>query len=139
MIVPDSNVISELMKAEPAAEVFGWAGSLRGETFFTTAVNQVEVRFGLETMPPGRRRESLRKSAVQMFERYFRCRILPFDDKAALPYAVIVARRQKAGRRIDKFDARVASIAAHHRMAVATRDVRGFEDCGVDLINPWTA
>jgi predicted nucleic acid-binding protein len=139
VIILDTNVISELMKSEPAAAVFGWVGRWRGEALFTTAVNQAEVLFGLEVMHPGRKRESLRHTAVRMFEQYFRDRILPFDLNAAQPYADIVARRQKAGRPIDELDAQIASIAAYRTMAVATRDTTGFDNCGIQIINPWTA
>src|SRR6202158_1401923 len=76
----------------------------------------------------GRKRESLRYTAVQMFEQYFRDRILPFDLNAAQPYANIVAGRQKVGRPIDELDAQIASIAAYRTMAVATRDTAGFDN-----------
>jgi len=139
VIILDTNVISELMKVAPAAAVFGWVGSLRGDFLFTTALNQAEVMFGIEILPIGRKRDSLRDSAKRMFAQYFQDRILPFDTNAARRYADIVAHRQSAGRRIDKFDAQIVSVAAHHNMAVATRDVAGFEDCGVQVINPWNA
>ncbi len=42
------------------------------------------------------------------------------------------------GRPIGEFDAQIAAIARHHRFAVVTRNVRDFEDCGIELVNPWT-
>ena len=139
MIILDTNVVSELMKIDPAAEVFTWVASWSGEDLFTTAVTQAEVLFGLATMPAGRKRESLNNSAAAMFDRYFRGRILPFDEHAARTYADITAKRQRAGRPMKQFDAQIASIAAHRNMAVATRDTSHFEDCGIQVINPWTA
>jgi predicted nucleic acid-binding protein len=139
VIILDTNVIAELMKSEPAKEVFDWVARRRGEDLFTTAVNQAEVLFGLALMSAGHKRELLRNASVRMFEQYFHGRILPFDHNAAQPYADIVARRQRAGTPIDELDAQIASIAAHRTMAVATRDTGGFENCGIQVINPWTA
>jgi predicted nucleic acid-binding protein len=139
VIILDTNVISELMKADPAAAVLGWVGRRRGADLFTTAVNHAEVLYGIEVMPRGRRRESLSSRAVEMFERYFRDRILSFDHNAARAYAAIVAHRERTGRPIDELDAQIAAIAADRRMSIATRDAGGFEDCGIEVVNPWAA
>jgi predicted nucleic acid-binding protein len=139
MIILDTNVISELMKIEPAAKVFGWVDRLPLNEVFTTAVSQAEVLFGIAAMPAGRRRQQLEDRAIRMFEQHFRGLILPFDETAAQPYADIVVRRRRAGTPIDKFDAQIAAIATSRRMTVATRDVGDFENCGIHVVNPWTA
>ena len=38
-----------------------------------------------------------------------------------------------------ELDAQIAAIARIRDMAVATRNTRDFENCGIDLINPWEA
>jgi predicted nucleic acid-binding protein len=139
VIILDTNVLSELMKVEPTVKVFGWVNDFRREDLFTTAISQAEILFGLAVMPDGRKKESLRDASSRMFEHEFRGRILPFGRDAAQPYADILASRRRTGRPMDDFDAQIASIAAHRGMAVATRDVGGFEDCGIEVINPWTA
>ena len=139
MIILDTNVISELMKIKPASGVFGWVHGWRADELFTTAVNQAEVLFGLAVMPAGRKKELLRDGAIRMFEQQFRGRILAFDHEAARSYADLVAGRRRAGRPIKEFDAQIASIALRRGMAVATRDTDDFEDCGLQVVNPWTA
>ena len=62
---------------------------------------------------------------------------MAFDVAAAEAYSVIVVAREKAGRPIDAFDAMIAAIARMNGASVVTRDISGFEGCGVDLINPW--
>jgi toxin FitB len=41
------------------------------------------------------------------------------------------------GRRMGELDAQIAAIARSRNYAVATRDIQGFEVCGIELINPW--
>ena len=139
MIILDANVLSELMKVEPDTIVYAWIGSCDADSLFTTAVCQAEILSGIATMPDGRRRQIRANTARLIFEGQFQGRILPFDDNAALPYAEIIASRRRTGRPIKEFDAQIASIAVCRGMAVATRDSSGFENCGIEVINPWTA
>ena len=67
----------------------------------------------------------------------FANRILPFDSAAARAYAEIAAARRAAGRPVSHPDNQIAAIARSHGMAVATRNIRDFEDMGIALINPW--
>jgi len=66
-------------------------------------------------------------------------RILPFDSVAPVHYAEIVTTRRRAGASIEAFDAQVAATAVAFGADVATRNVSGFEGCGLTLINPWAA
>jgi predicted nucleic acid-binding protein len=73
-----------------------------------------------------------------MFADQFHGRNLPFDQEAAPWYAKITAVRRRMGRPISEADAMIAAIARSRHAAVATRDVQGFEHCGVRIIDPWT-
>jgi predicted nucleic acid-binding protein len=90
-------------------------------------------------MAVGRKRAELAKEARAMFNMEFDGRILSFDRPAAEHYADIVARRKRSGRQIDALDAQIAAIARANAMGVATRNVTDFEECGLDIINPWNA
>jgi toxin FitB len=59
MIVLDTNVISEVIKPDPSAEVTGWLARERTPNIFTTAITQAELLYGIELMPRGRRRSTL--------------------------------------------------------------------------------
>ncbi len=137
MIILDTNVISEVMKASPATRVVKWLASNAQAKIFTTSVTQAETFFGLETMPHGRRREALYSAAVAMFKKQFAGRVLAFDGDASHIFAEIASARRRAGRPIGQFDCQIAAIARLHGAAIATRDLRDFADCGVDLIDPW--
>jgi predicted nucleic acid-binding protein len=53
-------------------------------------------------------------------------------------YGEIAAARRLAGKPISQFDAMIVSMARAHGASLATRNVRDFEDCGVQIVNPWT-
>jgi predicted nucleic acid-binding protein len=63
--------------------------------------------------------------------------VLAFTGAAARRYVDIVIARRQAGKPIEAFDALIAATALVAGAAVATRDVGGFEACGLTLINPW--
>ena len=56
MIVIDTNVISELWKIEPNPGVLAWIDAQAIETLYLSAITVAELRYGLATMPDGRRR-----------------------------------------------------------------------------------
>ena len=137
MIVLDTNVISELMRAEPHPRVFAWVGAQPRNTLYTTSINQAEILYGISVLPEGRRRDALVATAEAVFAEELANRILPFQGLSAAHYATIVMRRRVAGNPIEGFDALIAATALAAGAAVATRDVKGFEGCGLTVINPW--
>jgi predicted nucleic acid-binding protein len=139
LIILDTNVISELMRAEPDPAVFAWVAAQAPASLYTTSINKAEILYGIAALPQGRRRISLSARADAMFAEDFAERIVPFDAAAAAHYAEIVARRRRAGRPIEVLDAQIAAAVLTFGAELATRDVGGFADCGVTIINPWTA
>ena len=138
MILLDTNVLSEALKPLPSPIVLRWLAAQEPSSVFTTSVTQAEVLYGIETLPPGKRRTRLLAAVEKMFAEEFEGRILPFDEDSARAFAGIVAARDAAGRPISQFDAMIAAIARSNRAAVATRNTADFQHCGIDLINPWT-
>lgn len=137
MIILDTNVLSELMKSQPDKSVVRWIGEHKAASLFITTLTQAEILYGLEILPAGKRRTAIKKAAKAMFELDFAGRILPFDIKAAQLFATIVAQRRKIGRPISQIDAQIASITRSHDATLTTRNVDDFEECGIEIINPW--
>lgn len=73
MIVLDTNVLSELMRATPDGQVMRWLGRQARSSLYTTALNRAEVLYGIQALPHGRRRTALAAAAQAMFDRDFRC------------------------------------------------------------------
>lgn len=136
MIVVDTNVLSEEMKAAPDARVDAWFRSQSATELFTTTICEAEILLGVALLPDGQRKLALGAAAKKIFA-LFTARILPFDSAAASAYADIVAERRRLGRSIDDFDAQIAAIARSRGMALATRNVADFESIGLSIVNPW--
>lgn len=137
MIILDTNVVSELMKAAPAGRVVAWIAAQPASALYTTSITEAEILHGLALLPAGKRRNALESAAEAMFRGDFAGRILPFGSDAAHAYARIAADRRRAGRPISHFDAQIAAIARCAGAVIATRNVTDYERCGVKIINPW--
>ncbi len=136
MIILDTNVVSELMRASPAPAVASWVRQQERGSLKTTAVTIAEIRYGLARLPVSRRTTRLRETAEEVLAS-FPGQVLPFDDAAAVFYGDIAAARERAGRPIDEFDAQIAAISRAHRARLATRNTRDFDETGVGLVDPW--
>lgn len=137
MIVLDTNVLSELMRSEPAAAVFTWVSAQPRATLYTTSISKAEILYGIAVLAHGRRRLALAAAAEAMFADDFAGRVLPFDEAAAVRYAEIVASRRREGRPIEAFDAQIAAMAFVAGAGLASRDTGDFAGCGLTVINPW--
>lgn len=137
MIVLDTNVVSELMRAAPAPSVLGWFASFRASELWITAITAAELRFGAGRLPSGRRRDQITAAVEGLLEADFRGRVLPFDAAASVSYADLVVARERSGRPLAFPDAQIAAIAVTRGAALATHNVRDFADLGLSLINPW--
>src|SRR5438874_970541 len=80
VIVLDTNILSELMRSEPAAAVFAWVSAQPRATLYTTSVSKAEILYGIAVLPEGRRRLALAAAAEAMFTDDFAGRVLPFDE-----------------------------------------------------------
>ena len=138
MIVVDTNVISELMKATPSVAVKDWVLARSDRQLFTTSITLAEILYGIERLPRGRRQDLLRSAAEDVFTA-FEDQVLSFDRRAAVHYSWIVDTRERRGLPIDGFDAQIASICRTHDAGLATRNVKDFVHAGIDLVDPWRA
>ena len=137
MSILDTNVVSELMRPSPSEIVARWVDRQISTSLYISTITEAELRYGAELLPEGRRKNGLLSTMESMFREEFAGRILPFDRAAAQAYAVIAAARRAAGLSVEHSDCQIAAIARATGMSVVTRNVRDFESCGVDIINPW--
>lgn len=137
MIVLDTNVLSELLRATADPAVVRWTARQPVDSLFTTTVTQAEMLYGVQLLPAGLRRQQLEEAVETLFAEDFARRVLPFDGDAALAYARIAAERKRTGRPMSQFDAQIAAIAQSRGSHLATRNVDDFAGCGLCLVNPW--
>lgn len=137
MIVLDTNVLSELMRATPDPQVEHWIARRPASSLFVTTITQAEILYGVALLPSGKRRDRLRVAVDGLFEQDFAERLLPFDEAAAREFADIASGRKRRGSPISQFDAQIAAIAKSRGAELATRNVADFTDCGLAIVNPW--
>ncbi len=138
MILLDTNVVSEPLKASGDINVLAWIDAQIIETLYLSTISLAELRFGIAVLPEGKRRDKLHSSLEQRVLPLFAGRILSFDDPASRAYATLRACARTAGQAIAPTDGYIAAIAATHGFAVATRDTSPFDAAGLAVINPWT-
>ena len=136
MIVLDTNVVSEPLKANPETKVLDWLDNQSAETLFITTVSRAELRYGVLRLPDGKRKNALTAQVERVLD-LFKARMLDFDSLAAGKLSQIAADCEKKGNRALAPDAYIAACAAARGYAVATRNVRHFQHLGVRVINPW--
>ncbi len=136
MIVLDTNVLSGLMVPEDS-RVVAWLDEQPPESIWTTAVTIFEIRFGLELLAPGRRKRQLGDALTKVLDEDLQGRILPFDHEAAAEAANRAAERRAVGKPLDFRDIEIAGIVSSRRAKLATRNIRHFQDLGIELVDPW--
>ena len=136
MTILDTNVVSELMRSDPASGIASWVRDRDRRELRTTAITLAEIRYGIARLPDGRRKQALLAAADEIFSAFSE-QVLPVDTAAAEHYAVIVSGRERAGKPIAGFDALIAAVCRSHGAALATRNVSDFEGTGIEVIDPW--
>jgi toxin FitB len=139
MILIDTNVISELWKIEPDSGVLAWMDAQVVETLYLSAITVAELRYGLATMPEGKRRSIFEGRLEMEVLPAFTGRILPFDLDVSKAYAALMARARIQGKAISQSDGYIAATAKAHALIVATRDVAPFLAVNLAVTNPWSA
>ncbi len=137
MIVLDTNVFSELMRAQAESAVVDWLDRQEQDSLAVTAVTVAELFYGIARLPDGRRKSGLQQAALQMLDEEFADRVLPFDEDAAVHYAALVSQRERAGPPISMADAQIAAICRRHAATLATPNSKDFEGVDIVLANPW--
>lgn len=137
MILLDTNVVSEPLRALPDARVVQWLDEQPLETVYLSVITVAELRYGVARMPSGRRRSALRERLEDQVLPVFAGRLLVFDLAATQAYADLMARAQASGFCIGMADGLIAAIASANGMTVATRDTAPFSAAGVAFIDPW--
>ncbi len=137
MIILDTNILSEPMRADANPAVADWLDRQPADILYLTTVTVAELFLGTELMPLGGRRSRLEARIAEVVSTFGEERILPFDARAARLFAMIIARARGEGRSIGVADGQIAAVAAVHGFSVATRDTAPFIAAGVPVIDPW--
>lgn len=138
MIILDTNVLSALMHQAPDKKVVAWLDRQPRTAIWTSAITVLEVQFGLQIMPVGKRRSALIQAFEEVLEKIGH-RVAPFDAAAAQQTGDLMASRHKKGRPGELRDTMIAGIVLARHAALATRNTTHFDDISAQLIDPWDA
>lgn len=133
MILLDTNVVSELMRAAPAPEVLAWFRTAPPEPLALSAITAAELRYGIACLPKGRRKSALDATVTDMLDAEFAGLVLPFGRAEAEVYGELAARHRRAGRTVGQPDLMIAATALVREAGLATRNIRDFAATGLVL------
>ena len=133
----DTNVISEWARPQWDEGVVAWFAEEDEDRIYMSVASFAEIRFGIERLPAGKRREQLAAWLADDLPNRFEGRILEIDHRVAEAWGVMMARGQRLGANVTAMDAFFAATADVHGLILVTRNVRDFAQLGIRLLNPW--
>jgi hypothetical protein len=134
----DTNVLSEFnRRGEPDQRVKHWLETADTESLYASVLTLGAVRFGVELLPPSRRRAQLEQWVDRELPEWFEGRILHVDQPIADRWGLLRAQAQMKGRPLSVVDALLAATALQHNLTIASRNVSDFSVAGLTVVNPW--
>ncbi|SED74853.1 hypothetical protein SAMN05519104_4261 [Rhizobiales bacterium GAS188] len=132
----DTNIISNVIKPEPSEALLTWLGAQKDDDLFIASLTAAEIQRGILEKPAGRKRQALdawftRPEGPQAL---FAGRVLPFDERASLIWARLMADGKAAGRPRSGLDMIIASVAVANDCVVVTDNEKDFAE--IEFINP---
>lgn len=133
----DTNILSEIRRLKPEPKVLAFIVGRRLDELYVSAVTLAELRFGIERLSEGGRREELRRWLAQTIRPMFDQRIVPVTEDILFRWRVLMEDGRKTGHTYSQPDLIIAATALEHGLTVVTRDRSDFDKTGVAVFNPW--
>ena len=132
----DTKIISQVAKPVPSPSLVAWMTEQTDQDLFIASLTVAEIRRGVLEKPAGKRRTQLETwfDGPEGPQALFAGRVLPFDEKAALVWARLMADGTAKGRPRSALDTIIAAIAETNGCVVVTDNDKDF--IGIDIINP---
>lgn len=137
MIVLDTNVTSELMKARMDANVLSWLRREGQAEHHLTSTSAMEMWYGATRFHLKTGSAKLIDATEELINKRFHGKILALDANAAALSGRIRAKCEAMGRAITIQDAQIAAICLSHGAILATRNTKDFEGLDLKLVNPF--
>lgn len=133
----DTNILSEIRRARPEPKVLAFIATRPLDEFYISAVTLAELRFGIERLDQGERRNELSLWLAHTVRPMFNQRVLPVTEDIVFRWRLLMEEGRKSGHTYSQPDLLIAATALHHGFIVVTRDRDDFDKAGATVINPW--
>lgn len=132
----DTNIISNAIKLEPSRALLKWLEAQKDADLYIASLTVAEIQRGILEKPLGRKRVTLDAwfTGPEGPQMLFAGRILPFDERAGLLWARLMADGKAAGHPRSGLDMIIASVASANNCVVVTDNERDFS--GLEIFNP---
>lgn len=130
----DTNVLSETRKRQPARGVVEWIAAVPPERLYVSVLTLGEIERGIARIRThGDHQQALALEGwLGEVERGFGDRVLPVTLTAASAWG-----RQQHAQPLPVIDGLIAATAQVNGLTVVTRNVKDFEQAGVQVVNPF--
>lgn len=133
----DTNIISELVKPKPEANVTEWVENTDESLLYLSVLTWGEIRRGIAALPQSRRRATLEAWLDKDLRARFEGRILVIDQEVADRWGVLTAAARNSGIVLPVIDGLLAATALEHNLTLVTRDTGEIPSMDVAVFNPW--
>ncbi len=132
----DTNIIGNVTKPAPSELLVAWILQQDDKDLFTSSLTVAEIWRGILEKPANKKRAQLERwfHGPEGPQALFAGRVLPFDEKASLIWARLMADGVKAGRPRSALDMIVAAAAEANGCVVVTSNEKHF--AGLKFFNP---
>jgi toxin FitB len=130
----DTNILSNATKPQPSEPLVEWLAQQIDDTLFIASLTLAEIKRGILEKPSGKKRRELEKWFANAALSLFAGRVLPFDDRAGLIWARLMAEGTAQGRPRSPLDMIIASVAEANDCTLVTDNTQHF--VGIKTLNP---
>lgn len=132
----DTNIISNVTKPVASEALLAWMAEQADDDLFISSLTVAEIRRGILERPAGRKRRELERwfSGPEGPQSLFAGRVLPFDERAGLVWARLMAEGTAKGRPRSPLDMIIAAVAETNDCVIVTENEKDF--AGLRFVNP---
>lgn len=134
----DTNVLSELRRPQPNANVVAFVNAQPAARLFVSTVTLAEIRFGIELVTDLERRAGLMAWLTHTLRPVFEGRVVPVTEDVLVRWRQVIELGRRRGHTYSEPDVFIAAAALVEQLVVVSRDVTEFVEARVPVLNPWT-
>lgn len=133
----DTCIVSDSARKGYYPQLESWLAAQIIDDLAISVVTIGELRYGIQRLPTGRKRNELLTWLETQLQQNFLGRILDFDNRAAEAWGVLRAAGEATGRPLPMVDGQLLAVAQSNNLTFVTRNDKDVQDRGVSVVNPY--